>query len=232
MPASGLKMIRQPPLAEQVFQSLRGMILSQAFQPGERIVEEDVARQHAVSRTPVREALFRLHAAGLIEQVNGQFVIPTLSLKDVREIFEIRRMLEPGAAAAILPGLGGEDLQTFVRARDRTIGAESVSAAVAANVAFRALWVDRIENRRLREVLGRFDDQVSFVRRATLVDPEARGIALAGVCRLTDAFLQRDAGAVRRVMEDFIDAAQAAFERAVGTMKQAERRPEKQGDQT
>ena len=232
MSASGLKIVRQPPLAEQVFRSMRGMIMSQAFQPGERIVEEEVARQHAVSRTPVREALFRLHAAGLIEQANGQFVIPTLSLGDVREIFEIRRMLEPGAVAAILPGLSAEDLQAFAVARDRVIDAASVAAAVEANVAFRALWLSRIDNKRLREVLVRFDDQVSFVRRATLVDPAAREIALAGVCRLTDAFLQRDADAARRRMEAFIDAALAAFEKAVGTTEQADKRPEEQGDQT
>jgi len=207
---------RQPPLSAQVYDQLRGMMQSNVFQPGDRMVEEDLARRLSVSRTPVREALFRLAHAGLVEQQDGRFVVPTLTLCDIHEIFQIRRLLEPQAVADIAATLTEADLSEYKAGRDRLIAAESQPAAAAANIAFRALWLSRISNRRLQETIARFDDQVVLVRRATLVDPKARAAAMAGVCDLVEAFAARDPDAARKVMGDFIDTALCWFERAVG----------------
>jgi DNA-binding GntR family transcriptional regulator len=57
---------RAPPLAAQVTDSLRAMLAAPVFDPGTRLVEEDLARRLSVSRTPVREALFRLAQMGLV----------------------------------------------------------------------------------------------------------------------------------------------------------------------
>ncbi|MFN3938857.1 MAG: GntR family transcriptional regulator [Gemmobacter sp.] len=206
---------RRQPLAAQVHDTLRRMIRAQVFEPGERMVEEDLARRLAVSRTPVREALFRLQASGLVEQVDGRFVVLRLALRDIQEIFEIRRLLEPAAVAAVATATTPETLAAFEAARDRVLEAATVDAATEANVAFRSLWIGRITNRRLQETLARFDDQVVLVRRATLVEPGARQVARDGIARLVEAFAARDAAAAHRVMEQFVDDALAWFEHAV-----------------
>jgi len=206
---------RQPSLSTQVYDQLRIMMQSNVFQPGDRMVEEDLARRLSVSRTPVREALFRLSLNGLVEQQDGRFVVPTLTLRDIHEIFQIRRLLEPQAVADIARDLSDADLEQFIAGRDRMLAAEGQDAAAAANIAFRALWVSRIPNRRMQEMLAKFDDQVVLVRRATLVDPVARATAARGVDDLVAAFAARDPDAARKVMEDFIDAALLWFERVI-----------------
>lgn len=206
---------RAPPLAVQVTKSLRAMLAEPVFEPGARLVEEDLARRLGVSRTPVREALFRLAQMGLVEQRDSGFHVPQLALRDVHEIFQIRRLLEPQAVAEIAARCTDADLPAYVTARDRMLSAKTEEEAIAANIAFRALWLSRIPNRRLREVLDRFDDQAVLVRRATLRDPAARKAAAAGVVALVAAFAARDPVAARQVMEDFIDAALSWFEAAV-----------------
>lgn len=215
MTAADFSIRRDPPLSAKVGERLRQMLAAQVFEPGDRLVEEDVARRLAVSRTPVREALFRLEQAGLLEQRDGGFHVPRLSLRDVQEIFQIRRLLEPQAVADIAGVVTGDDLAAFAAGRDRVLAARSVEDAASANIAFRSLWLSRIPNRRMQDVLVRFDDQVVMVRRATLREAEARQAAREGVTSLVAAFEARDPAAARRVMEGFIDAALSWFERAV-----------------
>lgn len=206
---------RAPPLAAQVTDSLRAMLAAPVFDPGARLVEEDIARRLSVSRTPVREALFRLAQMGLVEQRDGGFHVPQLGLRDIHEIFQIRRLLEPQAVADIAAACTDADLPDYVAARDRMLASTTEDEAAAANIAFRGLWLSRIPNQRLREVLARFDDQVVLVRRATLRSAPARASATTGVVALVAAFAARDPAAARKVMEDFIDDALSWFEAAV-----------------
>jgi DNA-binding GntR family transcriptional regulator len=206
---------RQPPLAALVGERLRQMLASHVFEPGDRLTEEDLARRLAVSRTPIREALFRLQQSGLVEQRDSGFFVPKLTLVDVQEIFQIRRLLEPQAVAEIARTTQEADLAAYRAGRDRLLAATTEEEATDANIAFRALWVSRIPNRRMQGVLARFDDQVVLVRRATLREPAAREAATRGVCALVETFERRDADAARKAMERFVDAALSWFERAV-----------------
>ena len=206
---------RAPPLAVQVTERLRAMLAEPVFDPGTRLVEEDLAQRLSVSRTPVREALFRLSQMGLVEQRDGGFHVPHLTLRDIEEIFEIRRLLEPQAVAGIARHTQDADMPAYIAARDRVLAATTEEDATIANVAFRALWMAHIPNQRMHEVLVRFDDQVGMVRRATLRTAEARKAALEGVCALVEAFQDRDPDRAHRIMEDFIDAAFHWFEIAV-----------------
>ncbi|WP_323040357.1 GntR family transcriptional regulator [Gemmobacter sp.] len=215
MSSSDFRIRRQPPLAAQVFETLRTMMQAHVFEPGERMVEEDLARRLAVSRTPVREALFRLEQNGMLEQRDGGFHVPRLTLRDVEEIFQIRRLLEPQGVADVAAATTDGDLAAYIAGRDRMLAADSEQAAVQANIAFRGLWLARIPNQRMQDVLMRFDDQVVLVRHATLRSAQSRLDAAQGVSRLVEAFAARDPVAARRVMESFIDSAFSHFHRAV-----------------
>lgn len=80
--------------------SVRQWILSGEFQPGQRLVEEDLAQRVGVSRTTIRDCLRRLAADGLIrtEASRGSFVLQ-LSPAEVDEVFQLRAMLEGHAAS-------------------------------------------------------------------------------------------------------------------------------------
>lgn len=207
---------RAAPLAEQVYGRMRDMLRSRAFEPGERLIDSTIARLLEVSRTPVREALMRLAADGLIETRDGGFTVPRLALSDVEEIFEIRRLLEPSAARRVAEALdpaGRAELAAALERAERSAAADDISVFADANIAFRAAWVERIPNGRMRETLHRFDDQVSLVRRTTLVDPAARAVALDGLRRLAAAFAANDGAAAAAAMAAFVDSAFGFFTR-------------------
>jgi len=85
---------------DQAYQTVRDGIISGRYPPASRITEQDVAEAAGVSRTPVREALRRLHAEGLVEfQANHGAVVTDWSEADADEVFELRAMLESHGAA-------------------------------------------------------------------------------------------------------------------------------------
>jgi DNA-binding GntR family transcriptional regulator len=96
---------RGPPpssLEQHVYELIKRDILTGRLHRGAPLVEARLAQEFSVSKTPVREALIRLRLDGLvtIERFRGARVANP-SLKDVREIFELRRWIESGIAAQI-----------------------------------------------------------------------------------------------------------------------------------
>ena len=86
-------------LTQIVYQTLRDAIISKRLPPGERVSEASLARQLRVSKTPVREALLRLQAIGLVEADGGRggrIVRPSADL--IRHTYEVRGSLESLAA--------------------------------------------------------------------------------------------------------------------------------------
>lgn len=89
---------------EKAYQTVKEGIVSGRYPPSARIREQDIAADAGVSRTPVREALRRLHAEGLIDfRPNLGSVVTTWSQADADEVFALRAMLEAfGARRAAL----------------------------------------------------------------------------------------------------------------------------------
>jgi DNA-binding GntR family transcriptional regulator len=96
--------IESSSLVDLAVERLRREILGGAFLPGDRIVEQQVTARFGISRGPLREALRLLAQQGLIEHVPRRGVrVATLSDRDVRELFELRDVLERHAVEAALP---------------------------------------------------------------------------------------------------------------------------------
>jgi DNA-binding GntR family transcriptional regulator len=92
-------------LVQLAVERLRRDILSGRTDPGERLVEEQLTRRLGISRAPLREAMRLLAEQGLVEHIPRRGArVATLSDDDVRELYEVRDVLERHAAAAIPPG--------------------------------------------------------------------------------------------------------------------------------
>ena len=91
---SGAVGVVRPSRREHVYAALREELVSGRVSPWERLAEERIAEQFRVSRTPVREALARLQADGLIEKRAGglYLFIPTIS--DLAHLYELRLAVE------------------------------------------------------------------------------------------------------------------------------------------
>lgn len=205
---------RAPSLAEQIYQRLRFQMRAGAFAPGERLVESSLATQLAVSRSPVREALSRLAADGLLEARGGGFSIAMPTPQDMAEIFALRRLLEPAAARTIArdksPALAAELTATFERTR-AAHDAGDCATFTDASYSFRAQWVARVANKRLRETILRFDDQAGFVCRTTLVRADARADVIALLADFTCAFTHGDEDLAIKTANAFIDGVERHY---------------------
>jgi DNA-binding GntR family transcriptional regulator len=201
-------------LRERIYLDLRRRLQRSEIGPNDRLVDTEIAAAYGASRMPAREALMRLVHEGYLTGSTRGFVIPALSLSDVLEIFEIRRLLEPRAAALAARDLTEAAAAALTAALEDARAAEAkadVEALILANIAFRSAWLGAVRNARLAATIARFVDQVQAVRLSTLRDAATRRVVLAGLVRLHDAFLRRDAVAAADRMAEFVAAAERAF---------------------
>lgn len=82
-------------LADRIFEDLRDRILRVELRPGDRLVEEALAREWRASRTPIREACKRLAQAGLVRAVPRRgYYVRDLDLNEIEDLYEVRVALE------------------------------------------------------------------------------------------------------------------------------------------
>ena len=98
---------------------LRELILTE-YSPGQALSEQELANLVGVSRTPIREALFRLEKDGLVTIVprRGPFVA-ALTIKDIHELFEVREALELYAVKRAVERLDLRELDRIQAEADR-----------------------------------------------------------------------------------------------------------------
>ena len=115
-PLVPIRLDNYKPLRELVFESLREAIIQGKLGPGERLMEIQLAEEMGVSRTPVREAIRKLELEGLVVMIprKGAYVAG-LSLKDIADVFEIRRALEGLAAELASERATDEELEQMER---------------------------------------------------------------------------------------------------------------------
>lgn len=105
-------------LVEHAYGVIREKILSGEFEAGQWLRESDLANVAGVSRTPVREALRRLTAEGLVAHERNRGVqVQSWTEQDLNEIFGLRSLLEPWAAAQAA-ARGEADLDQLVALTD------------------------------------------------------------------------------------------------------------------
>jgi DNA-binding GntR family transcriptional regulator len=90
-----LKLDSYQPLRDVIFETLRKAIVTGEIKPGERLMEVSLANQMGVSRTPVREAIRRLEAEGLVTMVPRKGThVSQLTVKDIMDVLEVRVVLD------------------------------------------------------------------------------------------------------------------------------------------
>lgn len=98
--------------ADAVTESLRDLILDGTLASGLQLRQEDLAKRFGVSRIPVREALGRLQAEGLVEHfANRGSVVASRSIEELLETLDIRIALETRALKLALPSLTARDFK-------------------------------------------------------------------------------------------------------------------------
>ncbi len=158
---------------EEAYHELKRRILDNELPAGEQFLEQELAADLNMSRTPVREAMVRLAQDGLVEirPRHGMRILP-VSADDMREIYEILAVLESTAAGlAAARGLDAEEMRSLeacVAEMDDALAADDRQTWARADERFHALLTEASGNRRLARLVEGFFDQTHRVRMLTL----------------------------------------------------------------
>jgi DNA-binding GntR family transcriptional regulator len=128
---------------DRISERLREEILNGVIAPGAPLRQEDLAARFGVSRLPVRDALVRLEAQGLVEVFpnRGAFVV-SLSADEVREIYELRILLEGDIVERAVPAMSPDDWRRIDAAHEAAIRSADGPAWTDGDWAFhRALYL-------------------------------------------------------------------------------------------
>jgi DNA-binding GntR family transcriptional regulator len=155
-------------LSEFVYEELRRLILSNHFAPGEMLVEEKIATQWEVSRTPLRAALARLEKDGLVSiTAHKGCVVTPITPRDVIELFQVREGLEVLAVYLATPHLPEAELQELVAYFAKIgqgLAKNQYEQYIPSDARFHALFVAYVPNRLLAQMLADVHDRVTRIR--------------------------------------------------------------------
>jgi len=160
-------------LVDTAYEWIRRRILDNVWPPGHRALEQEVALELGMSRTPVREALVRLQNDGLVEVVprHGMRVLP-VSPQDMREIYEVLTALECMAAEIVARRKPGDaELQTLTQATadmDEALARDDLEAWAAADERFHVSLVELSGNRALANTVWNYWDRAHRARMLSL----------------------------------------------------------------
>jgi DNA-binding GntR family transcriptional regulator len=213
---SGFRRVDAPSLVERVANDLREAIVAGRLRPGDKVSDARIASEMGLSRAPVREAIRRLAAQGLVreEPRRGAFVA-SLSRSGVMDIYDCRRALESMAARRVATERPAEarrlaeimrGMRPIARRGDRVEMAEADIAyhqtlcALAGNA-----WLDRL--------YGVIADQMRLLLTVNNVaHPPVDVNELADIHRpITDAIADGDPEAAVAAVIEHLDVAEQLF---------------------
>jgi DNA-binding GntR family transcriptional regulator len=160
-------------LVDAAYQSIRRRILDNVWAPGYQALEQEIALQLGMSRTPVREALIRLAQESLVEVVprRGMRVLP-VSPNDMKEIYQILTALESMAAELLAERQPSEaELKPLIaatNAMEKALQKNDLDAWAAADELFHERLVTLAGNKKLLDAVMSFWDRAHRARMFTL----------------------------------------------------------------
>ncbi|AFQ42156.1 MULTISPECIES: GntR family transcriptional regulator [Desulfosporosinus] len=184
------------PLREIVFESMRDAILSGVLEPGERLMEIQLAEEMGVSRTPVREAIRKLELENFVVMIprKGAYVAG-VSSKDVADVFEIRSALEGLAAGLAAERITEDELEQMERVlfyRANAEGEMDLEQIVKSDTDFHALVYSASRNERLIQILANLREQIQRFRATSLAVPGRNKLALEEHRMIVEALRKHD----------------------------------------
>ena len=196
--------------ADFVYESLRDAISDGRIATGERVREEEIARELGVSRTPVREALQRLHQRGLLVLGAGRgLVVAELSQHQVLQLYAMREILEGSAARFAAQHATAADIAILYRLQKELADAKpDALLLVTLNRRFHQAIYEAAHNQYLLQTLNMLHDSLALLHNATFRVPSRRADSDEEHRRIVAAIEKHDPGAAEEAAREHIRQAQ------------------------
>lgn len=183
--------------AQHAVEALRRALVAGELSPGDRIRQEEIADSLGVSLAPVREALATLEREGQVTYLPRRgYSVSQLDLDDLREIYELRAVLEDRAARLALPHLDEDALRRIELAAHECVEAAAagdVAAELDANRRFHFAILGSPGQQHTMRLVSLLWDSTETYRALYYNSPEARQDSLDAHERILDALAAGDA---------------------------------------
>jgi DNA-binding GntR family transcriptional regulator len=154
-------------LGSDVFEALRKMAISYEMKPGERLNELDLAEKLGVSRTPVREALKRLAAEGLLMESSRGYVRRPLEIQEMFNLYEARVAIERECFRLAFERATEDDLRDisdYLKASVHVPADTNVERLVELDEGFHLRIAAMSKNAELKRILISLNERIRFIR--------------------------------------------------------------------
>jgi len=182
------------PLGRLAYDRIRESIQSGALGPGDRILEDDLAKRLEMSRTPVREAVRQLEAEGLlVHEAHRGVAVARLDYQAVMELYSVREVLEGTAAGMAARHASDAEIMALEELLQAEVRDGDAPTHLADhNRRFHQALYRAAHNRFLLRALNAQRDPMMLLSRTTLELPERRAIARGEHRAILDAIAARD----------------------------------------
>ncbi|MFV0464997.1 MAG: GntR family transcriptional regulator [Lachnospiraceae bacterium] len=196
------------PLRDVVFQTLREAILKGELQPGERLMELQLASKLGVSRTPIREAIRMLQQEGLAVTIPRRGAeVAKMTEKDMEDVLQIRETLDILAAQLAADNINKsqlEELSEAVQVFETATQTGNVREIAVTDVAFHDIIYKATGNPKLVVMLNNLREQIYRYRVEYLKDHRNYPMLIDEHRKIYDALQKRDKEAVSKAMKDHV----------------------------
>lgn len=194
-------------LKELAYDQLRSLILQGRLQPDTVYSAAQFAETLGCSRTPVREALLQLVTEGFLTVIRQEgYKLRQFTPKEIREIFETRRLIETYVAEKLTGALSEPDvrqLRAMIKGMANLAAEGNIAGFLETDRAFHMALVARLDNRVLASIMENIRGQVSlFAMQAVRASKSRTAEILREHAAILDTLRGKDAKkAVRAVLE-------------------------------
>jgi DNA-binding GntR family transcriptional regulator len=193
--------------ASYAYRAVKQRIQDGTFPPGRRLPEKDVAELLDTSRTPVREAMNRLIAEGLLElhPMRGYAVVE-LDKQQILELFALREFLEGAAARYAAQHAADPEIQSLrqMSLDQRALDGDDVAGHVAINRRFHIAIVAAAHNRYLQEMHQRHSERTMLIPGTTYQINNRSTDSFAQHTAIVDAIEQRNPDKAEEAARDHV----------------------------
>ncbi|MGO9082023.1 MAG: GntR family transcriptional regulator [Streptosporangiaceae bacterium] len=195
-------------VTDWVYEELKDAIIALRLPPGDPLREATLAEQLGVSKTPIREALGRLEQDGLVETTSFKGAVVTgYSRQDLREIYELRELLENAAARWAAESMSEQDLAQLERIsrRSRELRAAGQSAELTGLIwEFDSVLFDHVQNTRIRALIENLRAHLTRIGQLTAEIPGRIETSLDEHDKIVAAITARDSDLAEQQMRAHI----------------------------
>ena len=199
---------------EAAFEKIKEAIIKGHFKPGEKLVEQTLAQEMGVSRTPVREAIRRLEAEGFVVSIPRKGVVVSRADKEeIVQLYSIRAELEGLAARWAIENADEDDMRKLDEAISRmeeTAASGDLDGVVQSNALFHDAIAQASKSRILCTLLKTLQDNIQRFRFQSLHLPRRPEAALAEHKEIVAAIKEKKTEEADRLLKEHLQNACAA----------------------